>query len=201
MTSSTGHASPGRRALGRMIPTAAVLALAGAAAWIPADRLTEGPPPGYSGGFGEESCVACHLGNEVNAFDGRVYLTGLPEAWEPGSTYLLEVMLEAAETDVAGFQMTARFADGHDRGRDAGVLTPGDARSEVVDSAGIHYLQHSPAGAATSDRHGSQWSVSWVAPEAGGSVSLNLAANSGNDDDSPLGDLVYVFETTVPATR
>jgi hypothetical protein len=30
---------------------------------------------------------------------------------------------------------------------------------------------------------------------------VNVAANSGNDDDSPLGDLVYLFEAVVPPAR
>jgi hypothetical protein len=192
---------PGRASTGRTILAAVVLALAGAAAWVPVHRLTEGPPPGFTGGFGEQSCLACHIGNDVNAFDGRVYLNGLPDAWEPGTTYALEVMLEAEETALAGFQMTARFAEGEKRGHDAGVLGPGDARSEVTDSAGVHNLQQSAAGAATSDRSGSRWTLSWIAPEVSGSVALNVAANSGNGDDSPLGDLVYVFEAIVPAAR
>lgn len=186
---------------GRTILAAVALPLAGATAWVPMHRLTEGPPAGFTGGFGEQSCHACHIGNDVNAFDGRVYLNGLPDAWEPGTTYALEVLLEAEETDLAGFQMTARFAEGETRGNDAGVLAPGDARSEVTDSAGVHYLQQSPTGAATGDRSGSRWTLSWMAPEVGGSVRLNVAANSGNGDDSPLGDLVYVFEAIVPAAR
>jgi len=182
--------------------SAAVLALAGAAAALPGSRTIERPPPGYSGGFGEASCVTCHVGNEINAFGGRVYLTGLPERYEQEGEYVLSVVLEADETEIAGFQVTARFADGPQRGRSAGRLVPVDARTAVTDSAGVSYLHQSRAGSATSDRSGSSWSFAWTAPGSAHAVLFNVAANSGNADESPLGDLVYTHEATAhPAER
>jgi hypothetical protein len=37
----------------------------------------EGAPPGFSGGFGEQTCHACHFHAEVNAGRGRVTLAGV----------------------------------------------------------------------------------------------------------------------------
>ena len=39
----------------------------------------EKPPPGHTAGFGEPSCISCHLGNDVNAFGGSVTIEGLPD--------------------------------------------------------------------------------------------------------------------------
>jgi len=183
-----------------MLRLAAVLALAGTAAAFPAHRTTEAPPPGFSGGFGEQSCTACHVGNPTNAFGGRVLLTDLPDRYEPGAEYVVSVVLEAEETSVAGFQLTARFADGANRGRTAGRLDPVDARTGVTDSAGVSYAHQSRVGSlATPDGSGAIWSLAWTAPASGGPVSLHVAANSGNADDSPLGDLVYTHEAVVEA--
>lgn len=181
-----------------VIRAAAALALAGAAAAFPARRTTEGPPAGFTGGFGEPSCVACHTGSDVNSFGGRASLRGLPAAYAPGEEYVLSVVLEAEETEVAGFQLTARYTGGPEEGHDAGMLSPVDGRTAVKDSAGIAYAHQSLAGSVTEDRSGSSWSVAWVAPRSEHPVALHLAANSGNADNSPLGDLVYTHEAVLP---
>lgn len=159
----------------------------------------EAPPAGVTGGFGEATCVSCHIGNDINAYGGRVRLEGLPDAYEPGREYVLTVDLAAEETSVAGFQLAARFTDGPERGENAGMLQPVDVRTAISDSLGIRYLHQTPEGSRTRDSSGSSWSVAWSAPASGGRVALHLAANSGNGDNSPLGDLVYTSEAVVPA--
>jgi len=38
-----------------------------------------------------------------------------------------------------------------------------------------------------------RWTVEWTAPSlATGPVQFNVAANASNNDDSPLGDYIYV---------
>lgn len=190
---------------------AAVLAIVGAAAAEPvADApgagaiavalpVTERPPAGFSGGFGEPSCVHCHIGNDVNAFGGSVAIEGLPESYEPGREYVLSVRMAAEETSLAGFQLTARFtADG---GSNAGALAPVDARTEISDSTGVRYLHHTRTGADTIDPGGSTWHFAWTAPSRGDTVVFNVAANSGNGDNSPLGDLVFLAELVIAAER
>lgn len=171
--------------------------LAGVVGALPARRTAEAPPPGFSGGFGEPSCVACHLDNEVNAFGGRVLVEGLPDAYEAGKEYVLTVRLEAGGTAVAGFEMTARFSEGASRESNAGILTPLDQHSAVTDSAGISYLHHTRAGSVVTADTGSRWALQWIAPQQGGAVTINVAANSGNADSSPLGDLVFTMEVTL----
>lgn len=183
------------------IPGATVVAVLATAAALPGRFMAEAPPPGFTGGFGEATCVACHIGNDVNAFGGAVRLEGAPVAYEPGVEYVLTVVLTADETDVAGFQLAARFADGPARGRDAGRIHPVDGRTARTDSAGVSYLHQSPAGVATRDRTGSSWSIAWTAPESADPVAIHVAANSGNGDQSPLSDLVYTSERIIPAAR
>ena len=178
-----------------IVVTVAAFALAGAAA-VP--RSAETPPVGFTGGFGEPDCTHCHLGSEVNAFGGRVTLEGLPSRYEAGREYVLTVSLAAEETDVAGFQLTARWAEGDRAGRSAGQLAPVDARTETRDSLGVTYAHHAPEGVpARPDRSGASWSLAWTAPRDRGPVVIHVAANSGNADNSPLGDLVYTHQARV----
>lgn len=179
---------------------AALLGLSGAAAAASAVHDT-GPPPGHTGGFGEPSCHVCHIGSDVNAFGGSVRIEGLPEAYAPGETYVLTVVLRADETVSAGFQLSARYADGPGRGRTAGVLASTDVRALVVESETGRYLQQSEAGAPAPSPDGSSWSGTWQAPSEAGPVAFHVAANSGNGDDSPLGDLVFTAADTLRAGR
>lgn len=177
---------------------ATVLALVGTVVGAQSSRwVTERPPPGFTGGFGESSCISCHIGSDVNAFGGSVQLRGVPARYVGGEVYALTVVLQAEETSIAGFQISARHAAGVKEGRNAGRLSPLDERVARSDSASISYLHHSREGAETSDPNGATWSFAWAAPSGGGDVVFHLAANSGNADNSPLGDLVYTHEVTV----
>lgn len=165
----------------------------------PASHAT-GPPPGHTGGFGEPTCQACHEGEPLNAYGGSVTILGLPEAYEPGLSYLLTVVLRADETAVAGFQLSARFAGGPDAGITAGRLSSTSPRVTITeDAAARRYAHHTVDGSVAPDSDGSSWTVEWVAPAAGGAVVFHVAANSGNGDNSPLMDLVYQAEFSVPA--
>lgn len=173
------------------------LLVASAAALSAGAFHAEAPPAGVTGGFGEATCATCHIGSDLNAYGGRVRLEGLPDTYEPGREYVLTVDLAAEETTVAGFELAARFAEGSRRGENAGELQPVDGRTAASDSLGVRYLHQTPEGSQTRDSGGSSWSVAWSAPASGGPVALHLAANSGNGDNSPLGDLVYTHERIV----
>lgn len=151
-----------------------------------------------TGGFGEPTCGFCHIGSDLNAYGGRVSVEGLPSSYEAGREYVLTVDLRADETAVAGFQFAVRYHEGQARGRPAGSLEPVDARTAVTDSLGVGYIHQTEGGSVTSDPSGARWSFSWRAPQAGGPVVFHVAANSGNGDNSPLGDLVYTAERILP---
>ena len=180
---------------------AAALASVGAAASVPALH-TEGPPPGHTGGFGEPTCILCHVGNDPNAFGGKVSIQGLPEEYERAGRYVLTVVLEAEETGLAGFQLAARYGGGREWGTEAGVLVPLDARVTVTRGVnGVPYAHHTLDGSETSVPDLATWSLEWIAPSTGGPVSIHVAANSGNGDNSPLSDLIYTADVSVPPVR
>jgi hypothetical protein len=158
-----------------------------------------GPPPGHTGGFGEPTCRACHSDAGLNEPGGELAITGAPPGYEPGRTYQLEVVLRRAGMLRAGFQLSARFADG----AAAGALAPGDARSFVTwdTLSHVRYIEHNLAGTALSG-DGGRWMVRWTAPgDARGVVVFNAAGNAANDDDSPLGDLIYTAALRVAPAR
>ncbi len=179
-------------------PVAAAVALAPAgAAAAPAPPQLRNPPLGYTGGFEEPTCVQCHIGNDVNAFGGTVRVEGLPDRYVPGERYALTVALRAEETTVAGFQLAARYAHGPNEGLGAGSLDAIRGISLVSDTLGVTYAHHAESGAVAPNRSGAIWSLFWTAPEDATPVVLHVAANSGNGDESPLGDLVFTHAVVV----
>ena len=51
--------------------------------WWPRTVIADGAPPGFSGGFKEESCHACHFHAEPNPSPGRVVIDGVPATFAP----------------------------------------------------------------------------------------------------------------------
>ena len=56
-------------------------------------HFRDGPPARVTGGFGEDSCLACHSGKALNEAGGRLTLSGFPEMYVPGARYELELRL------------------------------------------------------------------------------------------------------------
>ncbi|MEQ9570426.1 MAG: choice-of-anchor V domain-containing protein, partial [Longimicrobiales bacterium] len=120
------------------------------------------------------------------------------DSWEPGAEYVLTVVLRSEEMGAAGFQLSARTADGRPAGRFAAL----DDRVAVDESADRElptaYARHTRAGSRVDDPSITAWRVLWTAPPHATEVRFHGAANSGNGDNSPFGDLVY---TTAFAVR
>jgi len=115
---------------------------------------------------------------------------------------VLTVRLEAEETVTAGFQLSARYGGGAEWGTPAGELVPVDSRVTVTRAeTGQPYAHQTLEGAATTDPDLAIWSLEWVAPLLGGPVAIHVAANSANGDESPLSDLVYSMDVTIPPVR
>jgi hypothetical protein len=153
----------------------------------------DGPPPGYSGGFGEPTCVTCHLDAPVNEPGGAVRITGVPEVLDPGNLLHLQVQLQREEFVRGGFQFTSRWSDG----RQAGSFYPIPDHTVVVDSAGIEYLSHAVAAGLDEVKKTVRWYVIWQAPpDSAGAVYFHVAANASNGDGSVLGDWIYLAEAS-----
>ncbi|PKD42457.1 choice-of-anchor V domain-containing protein [Rhodohalobacter barkolensis] len=150
----------------------------------------------FTGGFGEETCRSCHFDYDLNMDGGSLTMDGVPETYEAGKDYEITIKLKAEQLEVGGFQMTTRFEDGSQAGEFSWegndlMFTP-----SVSDE--VKYLQHSASGTQKAEDRTIQWSFTWKAPEQDGEkVILNIAANSGNYDDSSFGDWIYADETTL----
>jgi hypothetical protein len=155
----------------------------------------DGPPPGHTGGFGEQSCADCHFDNPVNDGEGAIEITGLPERYEPGETYRITVTVRRPGMALGGFQAAIRFADGDAAGEQAGSLAPTDDRTMVRELRGVGYISQTVVDAAMTDGV-VRWGFDWTAPSAktGERIALHAAGNAADGDDSAFGDYVYLAE-------
>lgn len=161
--------------------------LLGSAASGRAER--DRPPPAHTGGFSEPLCTSCHFQADVNTGSGSITLAGLPPEYVPGTAYTLTLTVAQANLAAGGFQMSARFGDG----TQAGAFEPADdddGRVAVTTSAGVQYIHHVRAGARTVAPDTARWRLLWTAP-ASGEVVFHVAANAADNDESPLGDMIY----------
>lgn len=157
----------------------------------------DGAPPGFSGGFGESACDACHFEAAVNTPPGRVTLTGVPERYAPGTAYPITITLSRPGMMMGGFQFAARFETA---GAQAGTLAagPGEEKRIKIESGTIQYANQRRAGTALTEPGTVKWTVVWTAPATPGVVMFHVAANAADKDDAARGDFVY---TTVASTR
>ena len=156
-------------------------------------RYAEGAPPGFAGGFGEQSCHGCHFEADVNQKPGSLTLTGLPERFTPGERYTLTVSLTRPGLKLAGFQLSTRL----ESGAQAGTLAapPNSAGRVGIDAqGGIQYASQRRPGATPSAPDTAQWTVLWQAPAAPAqAVQVHVAANAADHDESARGDYVYTI--------
>jgi hypothetical protein len=156
----------------------------------------EGPYPNVTGGFGEQSCHLCHLDNDVDAPGGTLTLDGVPPSFVPGQTYRLTVTIARDGMRRGGFEIAARFASGRLRGKQAGTWKITDARAQLIPGAvdkALTFVQHNLAGSRAANAGANTWTLEWTAPStAPAPVQFNVAANASNNDDSPLGDYIYL---------
>lgn len=174
--------------------------LLGTGVWIhrppeatPAEDLgyAEHPPLAHTGGFGEPTCRACHVGEDGNGGDGSLVVNGLPDAPRPGHTYRLSVQL-VAPMKRAGFMLAVRHPDRTQAGRLSSLET-GRVAVHTVDSTGVQYAHHTLKGTTLPESDRATWHVRWTAPDVPGDTALiHVAANAANDDASEFGDKIYI---------
>jgi hypothetical protein len=178
--------------------TLAAAVLATTVRLVSSHAYAEGAPPGFSGGFKEESCHACHFHEEPNAAPGRVTIEGVPAEVAPGNRYTLSITLRRAAMKLAGFQLSARFKDS---GAQAGTLAPGPGEGERVAVAaqdGVQYAGQKKQGASVGDPDVARWTIEWMAPDRGGPVIFHVSANAADGNESADGDFVYTTTAESP---
>jgi hypothetical protein len=172
---------------------------------VAALAFKEGPYPNVTGGFGEQSCHLCHLDNPINAPGGAVTLDGIPPAFAPGRTYPIRVTISRPGLRRGGFEIGARFAGGRLKGRQAGSWQLLDARAQLIPGAvdkALTFVQHNQIGSRAATAGANTWTIEWTAPQvATAAVQFNVAANASNNDDSPLGDYIYLRAVTSAPAR
>lgn len=158
----------------------------------------EQPPPAHTGGFAEPTCHRCHFDNGLNEAGGALRIDGVPAVYDTARTYRLRVVLGRAAMGKAGFQLSARFAEGERAGKQAGVIAPLDDRVAVLrDSSGVQYVYQTAAGTGLAAPDTASWTFTWTAPGAHEPVVFHVASNAANDDASEFGDFVYTTEQVV----
>jgi hypothetical protein len=182
------------------VNTLAAALLAAGLKLVASHAYPDGAPPGFSGGFKEESCHACHFHAAPNASPGRLVIEGAPARFAPGETYLLTVALTRSGMKRSGFQLAARFKDS---GAQAGRLAPGaldKPRVSVELSSGIQYANQKKDGSSVAGDI-ARWTIEWTAPAGGGVVVFHAAANAADGNESADGDFVYTasVESAPPA--
>jgi hypothetical protein len=158
-------------------------------------NYADGAPPGFSGGFGESACDACHFEAAVNTPPGRVTLTGIPERYAAGQAYPIMITLSRPGMMLGGFQLAARFEDG---GAQAGTLAPapGEEKRIKLETGKVHYANQRLDGTGLAEPGIAKWTLLWTAPPTPGVVRFNVAANAADKDEAARGDYVYTAAAT-----
>ncbi|HYK91065.1 MAG TPA: DUF5777 family beta-barrel protein [Acidobacteriota bacterium] len=154
---------------------------------------SRGPLPRLTGGFGEATCTSCHQSyplNEGRLRGGVFQIVGAPKSFTSGTTYPVTVVLGQPGQSRWGFELSARFAN---TGKQAGKLVPADEMTQVVESEGIQYIEHTEAGTRAGTADGTvEFHFNWIAPDpSGGLVIFNASGNASNSNNNPTGDYIY----------
>ncbi len=168
----------------------------------------KGAKPGSTNAPGETTCQAenCHTQNPVNLGPGKIRLSGVPQFFEPGTTYNLTVELAQQGQKRWGFQITA--LDQHNR--PAGSLIVIDSLrtrfkwGEELSPNPRQYIEHSLEGSYMGVLDGPvAWHLDWKAPVAGSdTVFFYTVGNAANFNKKPWGDFIYTrFDTTFNKSR
>ena len=150
----------------------------------------DGAPPGFSGGFGEQACDACHFEAPLNTKPGQLTIAGVPERFVGGESYPITITLSRPGMAMGGFQFAVRMESG---GAQAGAVAPGPGEEKrvTVEKGSIQYVNQRLPGTTLASPGIAKWTLVWTAPKTGGSVVFHAAANAADKDEAARGDYVY----------
>lgn len=150
-----------------------------------------GAPPGFSGGFGEMACDACHFDHPLNPPGGTLEIGGVPESYTPGESYPLSVTLVRPGMKSGGFQLAARFSADSTQAGEVKAMEEEEGSVTVTWDAGIAYLHQTGTGTRLASPDTARWSFLWTAPAEVREVVFHLSGNAADGDGSTGGDFVY----------
>jgi len=153
--------------------------------------FSDGPPAGYTGAPGEQTCTSCHFGVDT----GGDFTITPPQNYVPGQTYQITVRHVNADTsrDRWGFQLTALAGTTM-----AGTFpAPVGGLTQVVGGVGRDYIEHTEAGTFLGQTGSAQWVFNWTAPAANvGPITFYAAGNQADGDGSASGDRILTATAT-----
>jgi len=124
-------------------------------------------------------------------------MTGLPTQWTPGQTYALTLLIGRPGAVKFGFEASVVVDLTNAQ---AGTLTPGSNRVQVVTAGGIQFAEQTAVAVTTGPFDGI-FSFVWTAPSDPGigNVRFDIAACAANGDGAASGDYVYTQQVIIPA--
>jgi uncharacterized repeat protein (TIGR02543 family) len=140
---------------------------------------SSGPPNGYHGQ--SINCTSCHSGSALST-TSFITITGLPNNYEPNTSYPLTLSLSGSNSRGFGFQLAVKSGNSN-----VGSLatSQGGAR---VDSG---YLEHTT-------RISSPISFNWTSPaSSSGTVSFWVSSLATGGSSGTSGDQTYTFNKSV----
>lgn len=152
-----------------------------------------GPDAGYTNAPGDlGNCTSCHdTFHDPNVGPGSVRMTGIPAVYEPGQQYTVSVIVQQANRQRYGFQLTTVDQNGNR----AGTLSANGADSQVNFNTGFggrQYIEHTQPGTFPNGVNSRTWQVQWTAPSTDiGTVRFWFAGNAANGDGTNQGDYIY----------
>lgn len=161
--------------------------------------FSEGPWTGNNGTppF-ERTCAVCHDSYALNSGPATLEWN-VPEEYEPGQTYTLEVVL----SDTAAIRWGFQFAALYDEIEQAGEFTLTDTVNTQVlhgfnpnpDENNGDFVEHTLAGTYLNVEDQVSWSFDWTAPDdAVEELIFYLAGNAANGDFTSSGDYIYTLQ-------
>ena len=140
---------------------------------------SSGPPNGYHGQ--SINCTSCHSGSAINTMS-MVSISGLPENYQPNTSYPLTLSLSGSNSRGFGFQLAVRSGNSN-------VGTLSTSQSGIrVDSG---YLEHTT-------RLSSTVSFDWVSPSSSsGDVNFWVSSLATGGSSGTSGDQTYIFNKSL----
>ncbi len=162
----------------------------------PAKAFSDGPPPGFTGAPGEQTCTSCHSGTGT----AGTFTIMQPQAYVPGQTYAITVTHVNPDTSRIkwGFQLTALAGDtmAGSFSDAAGGIT------QIVGGINRDYIEHTQAGTFANQTGGAQWTFNWTAPATDlGPVTFYAAGNQADGNGSASGDIILATTATSRAVN
>jgi hypothetical protein len=169
---------------------AATLLVAVGPASVPAAAYADGAPPGFTGGFGEQACDACHFEAALNTRPGQLTLAGIPDRYVAGQSYPITITISRPGMAMGGFQLSVRMESG---GLQAGVLAvpSGEEKRIRVEKGSVLYVNQRLEGTALAEPGTAKWTVLWTAPNGPGVIVFHAAANAADKDEAARGDYIF----------